>query len=132
MRSYPFALLLLLVLGCARPTIKEMAVLRGHTKSVSSLAFSPDGKTVASGSSDETIRIWDFETGKELSCYKEQDGKVIAVAFTPDGKSLGRNRSSAQTAMANWGPSTRWRCGYNRRVSWRIRKAWYSSQSPFT
>jgi WD40 repeat protein len=66
MRCRLFVLSLPVVLGCARPTVKEVAVLRGHTKSVSSVAFAPDGKTLASGSADGTIRIWDIGMGKEV------------------------------------------------------------------
>jgi WD40 repeat protein len=46
---------------------KELATLKGHTGFVFSVAYSPDGKTLASGSYDKTIKLWDVATGKELS-----------------------------------------------------------------
>src|SRR5262249_8036455 len=58
-----------------------------HTDYVSALAFSPDGKTFASGSCDKTLRLWDTATGKEQRLLRHT-GEVMAVAFPPDGKSL--------------------------------------------
>ena len=49
---------------------KEQATLKGHTDCVHSVAFSPDGKTLASGSDDKTIKLWDVATGKELATLK--------------------------------------------------------------
>ena len=45
----------------------QECTLRGHSGSVYSVAFSPDGKHVLSGSDDETVKIWDAQTGKEVS-----------------------------------------------------------------
>lgn len=52
---------------------------------VSSVSFSPDGKTFASGNEDKTIRLWYISTGKTLSGHK---GFVYSVSFSPDGKTL--------------------------------------------
>lgn len=56
-----------------------------HDDAVKSLAFSPDGKYLASGGSDRTIRIWDVNTGQEVKRFT-QDGAVNTVTFSPDGK----------------------------------------------
>ncbi len=53
-----------------------------------SLAFSPDGKTIASGSDDNAIKIWNTESGKELRTLTGHSDLVRSVAFSPDGKSL--------------------------------------------
>jgi Tol biopolymer transport system component len=52
------------------------------------MAFSPDGKTLASGGQDKTIKIWDIATGKEKITFKGHEEIVYAVAFAPDGKTL--------------------------------------------
>ena len=53
-----------------------------------SVAFSPDGKTLASGSEDKTIKLWDVATGKEQATLKGHTDAVSSVAFSPDGKTL--------------------------------------------
>ncbi len=62
--------------------------LVGHSSGVSSVAFSPDGQRLASGSHDKTVKIWDSTTGKELLSLKGHEDLVYSVAFSPDGQRL--------------------------------------------
>ncbi len=62
--------------------------LEGHAGSVWSVAFSPDGQRLASGSGDGTVKIWDSATGKELYSFKRHASFVTSVAFSPDGQRL--------------------------------------------
>jgi WD40 repeat protein len=52
------------------------------------VAFSPDGKILASASVDETVRLWDSATGAARRTLEGHSGSVYAVAFSPDGKML--------------------------------------------
>jgi hypothetical protein len=62
--------------------------LMGHSDAVWAVAFSPDGKTLVSGSSDRTLRVWDVASGQSLRTLQGHSGAVGAVAFSPDGKSV--------------------------------------------
>jgi WD40 repeat protein len=69
-------------------TGQERAVLSGNHHLVRSLAFAPDGKVLALGSSDGTVRVWDLLSGKELRRFEGHRGIVNSVAFSRDGKRL--------------------------------------------
>lgn len=69
-------------------TGKERATLQGHSASVRSLSFSPDGKTLASGSSDCTVKLWEVAAGKERTTFRGHTYSVLSVAFSPNGTTL--------------------------------------------
>lgn len=61
--------------------------IEGHSGSVESIAFSPDGKTLASGSYDASISLWDLSTGRQSKVFNHTYA-VLSVAFSPDGRTL--------------------------------------------
>jgi WD40 repeat protein len=60
--------------------------LSGHTDTVYSAKFSPDGKYILTGSADTTTKLWDASTGKELRAFQGHTNTVYDVDFSPDGK----------------------------------------------
>jgi WD40 repeat protein len=69
-------------------TDRVLTTLRGHTGWIPCLAFSPDGKRIATASQDQTIKIWDAEDGREVLTLRGHAHVVNCVAFSPDGHRL--------------------------------------------
>ena len=67
---------------------KELITLPGHGNSVTSVAFSPDSKTIASASRDNSVKLWDAQTGQQRLTLIGHGDTVFSVAFSPDGKTL--------------------------------------------
>jgi WD40 repeat protein len=66
----------------------QLTALAGHTYPIEATAFSPDGRTLATGSTDHTVRLWDLATGQTTATLTPHGGYVVAVAFSPDGRTL--------------------------------------------
>lgn len=62
--------------------------LKGHSSDVNSVAFSPDGQILATGSDDKTIKVWNLKTRQKIHTLNGHYGWVWAVAIAPDGKTL--------------------------------------------
>ncbi|WP_375480106.1 protein kinase [uncultured Nostoc sp.] len=71
-----------------RPCYSLLATLSGHAWAVLTVAFSPDGQILATGSDDNTIKLWEVNTGQLICTLVGHSWSVVAVAFTADGETL--------------------------------------------
>ncbi|MDZ8134428.1 MAG: serine/threonine-protein kinase [Nostoc sp. DedQUE04] len=71
-----------------RPCYSLLSTLSGHAWAVLTVAFSPDGQILATGSDDNTIKLWEVNTGRLICTLVGHSWSVVAVAFTADGETL--------------------------------------------
>jgi WD40 repeat protein len=98
-------------------TGRKAHTLDRHTGIVWSLAFSPDGTRLYSGSADKTIRTWDVASGREVGRIDGHHGRVCLLAVSPDGKRL----ASVGMHYDKYSPDRRWWRTFNRVSLWDTR-----------
>ena len=88
-------------LSSAIEEVRGQIIFLGHEGSVLSVAFSPDGRTIVSGSEDQTLRLWDLEGNPIGQPFKGHKGRVNSVAFSPNGKFI-VSGSEDETTLRLW------------------------------
>lgn len=77
------------------------------TKDVNSIAFSPDGRFIAGGSSDQTVRLWNAADGSDVKILAKDQGEILAVAFSPVGEFLATGAANGNISIWNLATGTR-------------------------
>src|SRR5687768_1193452 len=83
----------------------ELVVHTGHTGDVDFVSFSGDGRLLATGSDDGTIRLWDAATGAHLRTLNPSTGEIKAMAFSPVGQRLASG-TGEDNAVRIWDATT--------------------------
>ena len=85
-----------------KPTQHSILLFEGHQDAVNSVAFSPDGNYIASGSSDNTVRLWNVETGEAaLKPFEGHKDEVGCVVFSPNGEYIASGSSDHTIRLWN-------------------------------
>ncbi|HEX2999413.1 MAG TPA: hypothetical protein VHR86_04165, partial [Armatimonadota bacterium] len=74
---------------------EQVGTCTGHKQGVFSVAFAPDGNTLATASDDSTLKLWNVHTQQELLSLRRLGGALRSIMFSPDGKLLVLERSSS-------------------------------------
>jgi len=77
-------------------TAQSPTILKGHEGWVHSVAFSPDGQTLATAGADRTVRLWEVRTGEAMGVLEGHRQRVRSLAFSPNGKSLASGSGAFQ------------------------------------
>lgn len=93
-----------------KPKLEAVSLLHtltGHSGRAASIAVSFDGKTLASGGDDNTIKLWNLRTGELLHTLAGESGRVLTIALSPDGRTLASShKTSDRSCIKIWHPGT--------------------------
>lgn len=104
--------------------------LTGHGDRVTSVAISPDGKIIASGSLDRTIKLWDLATGKLLENITQHSGAVTCITFSRNGETLASSSARPDGSIKLWNINTGQLTGTLRTDNWIVLNVWSIALSP--
>jgi len=104
-----------------RAVTRCTSTIPGHAEAVISIQFSPDGRYLASGSGDTTVRFWDVNTETPHHTCKGHKHWILSIAWSPDGKKLASGCKNGQICV--WDPSTgkqigKTLTGHNKWITW--------------
>lgn len=85
-------------------TGERLLIYSGHTADIGGLAWSPDGRSLASGSLDTTVQVWDSSSGEHILTYTGHTSSVNTVAWSPDGTRIASGSDDATVQI--WDPFT--------------------------
>lgn len=79
-----------------------MLTYKGHTQTVRAIAWSPDGRHMATGGDDDTVQIWNVTNGLLLSTYRQHTDSILALAWSPNGGFIASGAGSADGTVRIW------------------------------